>query len=87
MIKDILKLNKMRKVIRLDNKEEKEKPVKLFAFYEPDTDKWRECNDNPSIWDNVFFRETIEGLDYFICWNNGHREVIQYRGHLNSGKF
>jgi len=77
----------MKKVLRLDKEEKKEKPVEFLQYW--DGKEWREVHDtdNPLIWGNVMYRETIAELDYFICWDDGNLEVIQYRGHLNSGKY
>ena len=87
MIKDILKLNKMREVIRLDKKEENEKPVEFLEYWNHLEGGWEKEVAKPDDWDNVMYRETIYGLDYFVCWDNSDGLVYNYRGHLNSGKF
>ena len=77
----------MRKVLRLEKKEENEKLVEFLEYWSESRKEWGVTLNNPSDWDNVMYRETISGLDYFVCWVNGECEVTQYRGHLNSGKF
>ena len=77
----------MREVIRLDKKEENEKPVEFLEYWADEKQAWRSAESKPSRWDNVMYRETIIGLDYFVCWDNGDRIATNYRGHLNSGKF
>ena len=77
----------MRKVLRLDNKEENDKPVEFLESWDELKQIWNSPALKPNSWDNVMYRETINGLDYFVCWGNGASKVIQYRGHLNSGKF
>ena len=75
----------MKEVIRLNKKEENEKPVE---FKEKNSHKgWTNASVKPSEWDFIFYRETIDGLDYFIAWDKGDEGVMQYRGHLNSGKY
>jgi len=77
----------MREVLRLDKKEDNEKPVEFLEVCDEVRRQWIGGECSPNNWDNVMYRETIGDLDYFICWNNGTANVIQYRGHLNSGKF
>jgi hypothetical protein len=83
-----LKTSKMREVLRLEKKEENEKPVEFLESWDEVNQKWMSATlRTPSDWDNAMYRETINDLDYFVCWDNGYCEVAQYRGHLNSGKF
>jgi len=77
----------MREVIRLDKKEENDKPVEFLEFWDDLRQIWRSPIQKPDDWDNVMYRETIGGLDYFVCWSNGVSNVTQYRGHLNNGKY
>ena len=77
----------MREVLRLDKKEENEKPVEFLEVWNERKQLWDKSAMIPNDFDNVLYRETISGLDYFVCWDNGECEVAQYRGLLNSGKF
>ena len=77
----------MREVLRLDNKEENEKPVEFLEYWNRELQKWVKAQDAPNEWNNVMYRETIDGLDHFVCWDNRAFIVANYRGHLNSGKF
>ena len=77
----------MRKVLRLAKKEENENHVEFLEYWDEEKRMWNSQALKPNSWDNVMYRETISGLDYFVCWGNGKPNVTQYRGHLNSGKF
>jgi len=77
----------MRKVLRLDKKEENEKPVEFLECWDEEKQAWWSPGIKPNGWDNVMYRETIDELDYFVCWNNRASIVYNFRGHLNSGKF
>ena len=77
----------MREVLRLNKKEENEKPVEFLEVWEEVIQIWNSPLLKPNSWDNVMYRETIGGLDYFVCWNNRDSIVKNFRGHLNSGKF
>jgi len=75
----------MKEVIRLNKKEENEKPVEFLEVLL--NGKWVVAYSFPDSFDYVLYRETIDGLDYFITWNKGHIAIFEYRGHLNSGKY
>jgi hypothetical protein len=77
----------MKAVLRIIKEENTEKPIEFLEGWSEDLKEWEVVTSTPSQWDNVLYRETIDGLDYFICWDNGGDYVKEYRGHLNSGKY
>lgn len=75
----------MREVIRIDKKEENEKPVE-FTHWLDNRDGWSKTMNVPSIFDKVvYLGDCIYDGDMFACYRGG--EINIYKGHLNSGKY
>ncbi len=77
----------MKEVLRINKKEENDKPVEFTHYWNDTKKRWIEGVTEPDDFDNVLYRETIDGVDYFVCWNNGLELSLNYKGHLNSGKY
>jgi hypothetical protein len=86
----------MREVIRIPkNRNTNKNPINFTHVW--DSGKWvdsdSEYGQTPDAYDNVLFRGSEYGYDYFLAWDDsvklslGESSIGIFRGNLNSGKY
>ena len=75
----------MREVIRIDKKEENDKPVE-FTHYLNEHEGWEKTTTKPSSFSKIaYLGHCPTDGDMFACYK--HDFINIFKGHLNSGKY